>query len=80
MSPGEEKDRLQELTRDLLVPCVQLINAYSNGEEKGGSMDWSDVDQAHESALHAVEDNFDLQKCGVCEQYFVPSLTKCGCR
>ena len=79
MSPGEEKDRLQELTRDLLVPCVQLINAYAAGEENGGSVDWSDIDQAHESAMSAVDGNFDLQKCGVCEQYFVPSLTRCGC-
>lgn len=79
MSQGDENDRLRELTRDLLVPCVQLINAYAEGEENGGSVDWSDLDQAHDTAMHAVESNFDLQRCGVCEQYFVPSLTKCGC-
>ena len=79
MSSAEESDRLKELTRDLLVPCVQLINAYALAENDGASIDWSDVDQAHESAMSAVESNFDLQRCGVCEQHFVPSLTKCGC-
>ena len=79
MSAGDENDRLKELTRDLLVPCLQLINAYALAEDGSASIDWSDVDQAHESALAAVENNFDLQRCGVCEQYFVPNLTKCGC-
>jgi hypothetical protein len=80
VSPGDENDRLRELTRDLLGPCVQLINAYAVAEEDGASVDWSDVDQAHEAAMSVVEGNFDLQRCGVCEQYFVPSLTRCGCR
>jgi len=79
MSQGDENDRLRELTRELLLPCVQLINAYAVGEEEGGSVDWADLDQAHESAVNAVEGNFDLQCCGVCQQYFIPSLTKCGC-
>lgn len=74
----EENDRLREIMRELVVPAVQLINAYAVAEESG-SVDWADVDQAHESAMSAVDGNFDLQRCGICEQYFIPSLTKCNC-
>jgi hypothetical protein len=79
MSESDEIDRLRELTRDLLVPSLLLVNAYAAGEASGGSIEWSDLDEAHRSAMSTVEDNFDLQKCGVCEYYFVPGLTKCGC-
>jgi len=74
----EENDRLRELLRDLLIPSVKLINAYVRGEE-GNSIKWEDLDDAHESAQAVVEDSFDLQRCASCGQYYVPSLTKCGC-
>jgi hypothetical protein len=32
-----------------------LVKAYENGEANGGSIDWSDVDEAHEVALREVE-------------------------
>lgn len=78
--PQDENDRLRELTRDLLIPCIRLINAYAEGGENGeGSVEWYDLDQAHDAAMHAVKSNFDLQRCDTCAQYFVPNLTKCGC-
>jgi len=76
----EENDRLRELMRDLLLPCIQLINAYAAAENDGASVDWADVDQAHEFATNAVEGNFDLQRCDRCQQYFVPSLIQCACK
>lgn len=35
--------------------CAEIIfNAYQRGEENGGSIDWSDIDEAYRAALEAV--------------------------
>lgn len=36
-----------------LASSQLLVDAYKQGEGHGGSMDWDDVDQAHEQALIA---------------------------
>ena len=33
--------------------CKALIRAYANGEKNGGSIEWSELDHAHELALKA---------------------------
>lgn len=37
-----------------LAACSMLVQAYKNGEDDGGSMEWSDVDQAWEQAKRAL--------------------------
>ncbi len=74
-----ENDQLQERIAELLLPCIALINAYARAEPEGASVDLADVDHAHEVATSIVESNFDLQRCDVCREHFVPGYTVCGC-
>ena len=42
--------------RDAAFQAVHLlIEAYRRGEERGGSIDWEDLDQAYQAALQASE-------------------------
>lgn len=47
--------RLISAAPALLEACIALIEAYQNGAERGGDVDWSEVDRAHELAREAVE-------------------------
>lgn len=49
---------VQELRRraEALHAAHLLVEAYRRGEESGGSIDWADLDRAHEAALRAVNE------------------------
>lgn len=61
------KSKQATITKDLvladaLAACVTLIEAYKRGERNGGSVDWDDVDAAHDIALLAVRSSKRLKK------------------
>lgn len=49
-----ELEAIASAAPDLLTACNRLLAAYEAGARNGGSIDWEDVDQAHELAVQAV--------------------------
>jgi hypothetical protein len=43
----------QKRTNAAEAACKALIKAYNDGEKNGGSIEWSDLDHAHQLALKA---------------------------
>lgn len=42
-------------SEEAMQACAQLASAYQAGEDNGGSVDWSAIDEAHELALAALK-------------------------
>ena len=49
-SVGELKRYSFERCNQALEVCEALVEAYQRGEQRGGSMEWYDLDQVHELA------------------------------
>ena len=52
-SGGRGMKMTRKLHDALVTSTSTLVRAYANGLSNGGSVDWSQIDRAHEHALRA---------------------------
>ena len=56
-----ELERVTERANHLEVACALLCDAYCRGDaENGGSVEWSDLDQAYAAARSALGDSYEF--------------------